>query len=243
MKEMPMFGKKIFATLCVCTYLILGSSTAWGYLTVDEGWDGPGLGSADLTYYFGPLTSDLPADAVRSTLVSAMDVWAAVADITFTETATSGLANSIDFAFVTGAHGDGQPFGTPPNAYLGHAFYPATYPTWEPLAGDVHFNDAYLWELGNDLGSSAFDLMYVAVHELGHSLGLDHSEVPSAVMWDTTYYWWVFDELSTDDISGIQSLYAAPALVPEPSSMPLLASAIGLLLVACRHKRFGSRLP
>ncbi|KAK5644615.1 hypothetical protein RI129_005915 [Pyrocoelia pectoralis] len=44
----------------------------------------------------------------------------------------------------------------------------------------------------------------VALHELGHSLGLDHSDVAEAVMFPTYSVW---TELSQDDIDRIQKLY------------------------------------
>ena len=44
-------------------------------------------------------------------------------------------------------------------------------------------------------------------HEFGHSLGLEHSEVQSALM-AAFYRGYVPDfRLDTDDIAGIQSLY------------------------------------
>lgn len=48
----------------------------------------------------------------------------------------------------------------------------------------------------------------MAVHEIGHSLGLDHSKKPEAIMYPTYRY---ADpntfRLSADDIRSIQSLY------------------------------------
>ena len=50
------------------------------------------------------------------------------------------------------------------------------------IAGDVQFDSSERWEVGNALGGAAFDLVYTAVHEIGHALGLDHSNVAGSVM-------------------------------------------------------------
>lgn len=55
---------------------------------------------------------------------------------------------------------------------------------------------------------SGINFLYVATHELGHSLGLSHSSDPDAVMYPT----YSKEEsknfkLSQDDINGIQKLY------------------------------------
>jgi hypothetical protein len=70
-------------------------------------------------------------------------------------------------------------------------------------AGDVIFNANVSWKLsGGDT-----DLETVAIHEIGHALGMDHSSLTNAVMY--AYYNGIKQSLTTDDIAGIQSVYGA----------------------------------
>ena len=73
----------------------------------------------------------------------------------------------------------------------------------------MHFNDAQTWGVGNNI-----DLFSVALHEIGHALGLAHSDIPSAVMYP---YYKLSTGLTSDDIAAIQALgMALPARRPGP---------------------------
>jgi hypothetical protein len=67
-------------------------------------------------------------------------------------------------------------------------------------AGDILFNSTINWQI-----NSNYDLMTVAAHEFGHSLGLGESSVSTAVMYGT--YNGIKQALTSDDIAGIQSIY------------------------------------
>ena len=60
-------------------------------------------------------------------------------------------------------------------------------------------------------------MLLVAIHELGHALGLKHSEKNTSLMAPGDKSLYQFGEVKLDiaDIQGIQALYGAPGL-PRP---------------------------
>jgi Matrixin len=168
------------------------------YVKEDEGWDGPGLHAISLTYHFLNSTPDLSTSTQRSEIVRALNTWSKYAQISWTSTSAEGAKKSADIGFFSGAHGDGDPFDGV-DGVLAHSFFPSP-PNPEPMAGDLHFDEAETWRVGSDI-----DLYTVALHEAGHVLGLDHSDDPNAVMYP---YYHITTGLQADDINGIRALYA-----------------------------------
>ncbi len=168
-------------------------------LAASLGWDGPGLGSAELTYTIRNAPSSLSQAEVSAAIDTAFDAWASVVDITFTQVNQTGLRDSIDISF-TNIDGSGR---TLAQAYFPDDVNPAR------IAGDIQFDSSEIWEVGNSRGNRAFDLVWVAAHEIGHSLGLDHLPEFGSVLQAFVSPNQSFAGLSTSDVTAIRRLYAA----------------------------------
>jgi hypothetical protein len=184
---------------------------------VSEGWDGPGLGSAVLGYFFESLPSRLDNLRARVELSRALEEWARYAALSFIPAGAPEQQRTLQIRFGARNHGDAFPFDGP-SGVLAHTFYPSP-PTPETLAGDMHFDDDEEWVAGPDLSYRSIDLFSVALHESGHALGLTHVDTPGAVMYP---YYRRVTGLAEADIAAIQQLYAAPSSgpAPEPPQAP-----------------------
>jgi Matrixin len=209
-----------FAQPCAGAMTTNGS-TSQSIPTYGPGWDGPGLGAATVGYVFSQMTSQLDPSTVKSEIERAMAQWASVVQVTWVEGTNATAPATVNILFATGDHGDAYPFTT--NTVLAHTFYPAP-PNPEPIAGDMHFNEAETWHIGSDT-----DVYSVALHELGHALGLGHSDDPTAVMYP---YYKMSTTLSSLDVAAIQTMYAAqsggatsPSPAPRPAPAPTPAPA------------------
>jgi hypothetical protein len=178
--------------------------------TFGEGWDGPGLGSATLSYVFARMTAQLDPVSAQSEVRRAMAEWSRVVKVTWQPGSNSTGAHTVNILWATGSHGDGFPFDGP-GGVLAHTFYPAP-PNPEPIAGDVHFDDAESWHIGTNI-----DLFSVALHELGHALGLGHSDNPNDVMYP---YYRVVRTLAAGDAAAVLTLYAAQDGTTPPNPPP-----------------------
>lgn len=139
---------------------------------------------------------------IASDIRRAFDVWAHYSNLKFLRVKKHEKADII-ISFGAKFHGDSYPFDGPGNI-LAHAFYPYEDPSY---GGDVHFDNDENWVEGAQTLREGVDFLSVAIHELGHSLGLAHSYDPAAVMFPYYRGGTSGHALQYDDILGMYELY------------------------------------
>ncbi|XP_066492014.1 matrix metalloproteinase-28 [Tiliqua scincoides] len=155
-----------------------------------------------LTFRVVNWPSYLPQQQVRLAVTAAFELWSNVSSLVFWE--ATGDSADIRLTFFHGDHNDGvdNAFDGPGGA-LAHAFF--------PRRGEAHFDNDERWSLDSGKGRNLF---VVVAHEIGHTLGLEHSPVRNALM--SPYYKKLGKDfvLSWDDILAIQNLYGKPLRGP-----------------------------
>ena len=239
---------------------------ARAYAVVGSGWDGAGQNYVKLTYFLAQGTNDLASE--KWIIEQALAEWVRYVDLDIHPGTRAGASMQLDFYFTTKDPRTGTDPAYPDNNdtawvndILAWGYFPADSAT-EPFAGNIYFNDNYYNWTGNTYADgtcagTACDLYFVALHEIGHTLGLAHpigdfNNLPSgAVM--SPYFNPVgleseapgfgnFDVLRADDIAGIRSLYAAGiGSIPEPVSLAIFV--LGLAGVALINYRRAASSP
>ena len=156
----------------------------------------------NLTFAFAGGTQDTDGSTEFDAVRRAFDTWASAAPLSFTEVSLSDNAdvvidwrdaNDPDLSMVGGvlAHAD-----FPPNCSI----------ITETLPKPIHFDDSeHGWSIG--AAPDRFDVETVALHEIGHILGLQHTDVNGAVMFPSVSANFTLRVLQVDDLQGIQTLY------------------------------------
>lgn len=156
----------------------------------------------NLRWFLQTGTPDLADEAAA--VQRAFDTWAAQVPLTFTQVTTAANAH-FTVSWEIGDHGDGSPFdgsGLGSFNIFAHAFFPED--------GRIHFDEAETWQHSH--GSGVVDLETVALHEIGHALGLRHSGLADAVMFFTINT--QRRQLHEADIRGIKSRYPPVVFAP-----------------------------
>merc|ERR1719474_1452987 len=155
-----------------------------------------------------PSTARLSKRDVDETTAKAFNVWQEATGLTFEQRPVGSV--HIEIRFEKYEHGDGDPFDGP-GGTLAHAYFPQ-------YGGDIHVDDTEYWTISSYRGTN---LLQTMTHELGHSLGLSHSDVRSAIMAPFYRGWDPFMKLDEDDVRAIQSLYGQKVNKPPPRQTPI----------------------
>ena len=165
-----------------------GTTTlTWSFATLNIPFDG------DRDDLFGYSMAEEDQDIVRQAIAA----WEAVCGIDFVEVPDSAHADiRIGWSFYVDGDGAGGNISTTTSWFFGDT----------TLAVGIVFDPAEAW---------TDELLYDAtLHEIGHAMGIDHSDVRGAVMagYPTTPYAGQYgrDELTPDDIAAAQALYGSP---------------------------------
>uniref|UniRef100_A0A182SLS9 Peptidase metallopeptidase domain-containing protein n=1 Tax=Anopheles maculatus TaxID=74869 RepID=A0A182SLS9_9DIPT len=154
-----------------------------------------------ITYFIANWSSKVGEDAVAKFMAKAFGEWSKYSKLRFVRVYDPSA--DIIVGFGSGHHGDNYPFDGPGNV-LAHAFYPYEMNAY---GGDVHFDEDENWKENSTHLSEGVDFYSVAIHELGHSLGLAHSPVYSSLMFP--YYKGIAQgTLDYDDILAMYQLYS-----------------------------------
>ncbi|XP_076034387.1 matrix metalloproteinase-17-like isoform X2 [Oratosquilla oratoria] len=173
------------------------------YILGSEGWK-----KRRLSYYLANWSPKLYSkEKTMVELRKAFDVWSVYSNLKFIESETPDADIVIFFANYD--HYDGYPFdGT--GGILAHAYYPYEFGHY---GGDVHFDDHEGWAIRpQDEHSGEVDFFMVAVHEIGHSLGLAHSPVSGSIMFPYYKGYQPNFALDYDDIMAMWKLYISRRL-------------------------------
>ncbi|HMF37506.1 MAG TPA: matrixin family metalloprotease [Isosphaeraceae bacterium] len=140
----------------------------------------------------------------QAQIADAAAVWEKVANVNFSQVSDNGSPLGV-----SGNQQDDPRFGdiriggyAMSSSILAFAYLPPKA-NGGTDAGDIFFNTAQSWQING----TTYDLMTVAIHELGHALGMGHSTDTAAAMYPA--YITTKQAVDADDISGIRTIYTA----------------------------------
>ena len=174
-------------------------------------------GVDEITYKISKYSDKLSKDTVDKIIRKAFNIWSKATNLKFTQK-KSGKVH-IEIKFERGNHGDDAPFDGA-GGQRAHAFFPA-------YGGDAHFDDDENWTLDQTNSNDGSRLLLVATHELGHALGIGHSEDKNALMAPSHDEWKGEVKLNSDDVKAIQALYGAPGEERPEAGDPALGRGPG----------------
>ncbi|PRQ23536.1 putative envelysin [Rosa chinensis] len=132
--------------------------------------------------------------ALLNALNYGFQLWAKVSKFTFQQVVPSSPADLL-ISFQNGDHGDRDLWEHGVLAYAN-----------PPTDGRLHLNAGIDWSF-RPPSRNQFDLIWVVAHEIGHLLGIDHSQNTNAIMYAHVSPGKSRRALHSDDIAAIHAMY------------------------------------
>lgn len=180
-----------------------GGTVTWAFA------EKPGTGFGFADYITDP--------AYRAVIREAFQAWEDVADIDFVEvSADAGAEIELGWDTIDGGFG-----------VVGEAAsrgYKTTETLFSMTEAEIRFDIAENWTTSREVGGNEVGLYQVALHEIGHVLGLNHTSGPGTIMYASDIS--DLSGLTPGDIAGAQAFYgpaqgvSTPDPDPEPTPEP-----------------------
>ena len=126
---------------------------------------------------------------------------------------------------------------------LAHAYFPTG--SWDYVS-EIHIDEAEDWyiPIDNNIPPGYRHLLQTLVHEIGHSLGLQHSTRNDSVMFPIApsesypVYVSIEDRINIQNLYGVKSTTISPTMIPTDSTIkPVTEKSIPPTLDLCALKR------
>ena len=205
-----MIMKKIYITLVLafCTSYLFAQKVLYNDIVYPDG----GIkGSKSVTYwnkynlyyYIHNYGGGLTYTQCQTAIQNAFNIWSQYSLFTFTQTYNLSQAD-IEISWEPVNHSGCDPFDSDDLAHASLGKFNRTPPSF------IHFNNTKTFTMT----SSGYNLEYVALHEIGHVLGLGHDSHSSAVMYGSYVY---KSDLSSYDYNALYAIYGFPTTIEGPN--------------------------
>lgn len=179
-----------------------------------------------IDWYYNPTNqpSDMTTDTVVNLIKTATAKWEAVCNVKFTYKGTTSASSWKHDAYASIDRVNSFGWAAFSGEYAGYGGY-----TWYWYSYPNYMADANM-SINSLSGFNAQNLTQLEglyTHELGHVLGVSHSDQPASVMYANPYNSLEYQRtLRDDDIAACVSLYgpATPTSTPTPTPTPTLST-------------------